>query len=101
MSTLPSSEHEDQMNLVSVLNGFGKLVGMSAGMVDIDFNDMMQFIFSGKDRLFHPGILPDEVVQAFPDGLSLHGHDLPAVGITAMCRMNVYLNGHVLLLVPE
>jgi len=83
MST--AGEHEDEMNLVSIPDGFSEFVWVGAGMVEIDFDDVMKFIFFGKDGFFHSRELENEVVQTFTDGISLYRRDLLAVGESSMC----------------
>ena len=90
MIGLSAGKHEDEVNLVAVVDGLDEFVGVGAGMIEIEFNDVMQFILSGKDGLLHSGELLDEVIQTFSNGFSLHGHNLPAIGISAMSRM--YMN---------
>jgi len=98
MSTLSAGEHEDEVDFVSILDGFGEFIRVGAGMVEIDFDDVMKFIFFGKDGFFHSWKLLDEMVQTFPNRISLHGHNLLTVGIPTMGRMNMNFDGHVLFL---
>ncbi len=37
---LSTGKHDEQMNVVAVLNRFGEFIGVCAGMIDVDFNDV-------------------------------------------------------------
>ena len=68
------------MNIVTILNGFSELIGVCGGMIDKNLNGVEQFILLGKQRLLDSGELGDEVVEAFPYGIALHGYDILAIG---------------------
>jgi len=99
MST--AGEHDDEMNFVPILDGFGEFIRVGAGMIEIDFNDVVQLIFLGKNGLFHSWILLDEMIQTFTNGISLHCNGFLPIGKTTMCCMNMYLDRHIFFLVPE
>jgi len=45
---LSSGKHDEQVDFVAILNGFEEFIGVRAGMIDIDFNDVKKFILLGK-----------------------------------------------------
>jgi hypothetical protein len=49
-------------------------------MIDKNLKGVEQFILLGKQRLLHSGELGDEVVEALPYCISLHGHYILAIG---------------------
>ncbi len=91
MSTLSAGEHDDEVDLVAILDGFDEFIGVGAGMIEIDFNVVKEFIFLCKDGFLHSRKLPDEVVQTFPNRISFYRHHLLAIRKSSMRCMNVYL----------
>jgi hypothetical protein len=96
--TLPSSQHNEEVNLVAILDGPKEFIGICGGMIQIDFDSVKKFIFFRKECLLHSGVLFDQLVQTFTDGIPLYGYHFRAVGELSVCGMDVYLSGHVLLL---
>jgi hypothetical protein len=93
-----SGKHNDQMDLIAIPHGLRELIRVRGGMIDINFNDVVQFIFFGKQRLVHSRELSDELAQTFTHGIPLNGYHLQAVRKLSMSCMNVYFDRHVLLL---
>lgn len=96
-SSLSAGEHRDQVDLVAILDGLEEFVGVCAGVVQVDFNDAEQFILFGEERLLHPWILFDQMVQTLPDRIPFNGHHLLAIGELSMRYMKVNLDSHALL----
>lgn len=93
---LSASKHDDKVDVVTILNGFNQLIRKGTGVVEINFNNIEQFIFFSKERFFHLGELIDEMVQAFSNGIPPNLYHLQAVGKLPMSCMDVYFDRHVL-----
>jgi len=97
-SVLSSSQHNDKVNFVALLDRFRKFIRVSGGMVHINLDVVVQFVFLDKKRLLHPGELLDKMAQAVSDGVPLDFDDFQAVRILAMRRMNMDFYCHLSLL---
>ena len=47
-SLLPSGKHHEEVNFVPIRYGFGEFVRVRGGMIDVNFNDVEEFIFFPK-----------------------------------------------------
>lgn len=92
MST--AGEHHDEMNLIAVLDGFGKFIRVGAGMVEVNLHHVMKFIFFREDSFLHSRKLLNELIQTFPDRFSSYRHNLLTVSISAVSGMNMNFDWH-------
>jgi hypothetical protein len=77
---LSSGKHHEKVNIVAILDRFSEFIRVRGGMIHKHLNDVKQFILFGKQRPLHSRELGHEVVEAFPYGIALHGHDILAIG---------------------
>ncbi len=93
---LSSGKHNDQVNIVAIFNGPGKLVRVGARVVYINLDDVQKLIFLREEGLFHSGKLSGEMAQAFTHVFPLYGHHLGAICELPVRCMNMYVDRHVL-----
>ena len=86
------SQHHDKVNFVAILDRLHELIRVSSSMVHVNLDDVVQFVFLGKQRLLHPWELLDKMVQAVSDGIPLDFYHFQPVRILAMRCMNVHLH---------
>jgi hypothetical protein len=73
---LSSGKHNDKVNFVAILDGFNKFIWVRAGMIDINFDSVEQFIFLAKQHLLHSWELLDELAQTFTHRIPLDCYHL-------------------------
>jgi hypothetical protein len=91
-AVLSSSKHDDKVNFIALLDRLHKFIRVGGGVIHINLDEVVQFVFFDKQRLLHPGELLDKMVQAFSDGIPLDFYHLQAIRILAMRRMKVHFD---------
>jgi hypothetical protein len=91
---LPAGQHEGQMNLVAVSYRLFQLIGVSASMIYVDFDDVPQFALLVEEHILHARVLLHQVLQALSHTIAFGlDHIFPISGY-AMGLVNVHLNAH-------
>jgi hypothetical protein len=98
---LSSGKHHGDVNLIPVLDLFGKFVGIGALKVHIDFNDVRELSILAEEGGFHSRIFFHHVLEAFSDSHSLHVYDFLTVRELPERKMKMDFDSHFsFLLVP-
>jgi hypothetical protein len=91
---LPPGQHEGQVNLVTVSYRLFQLIGISAFMIYVDFDDVPQFAILIEEHILHSRVLLHQVLQALFYTIAFGlDHRFPIRGY-AMGLVNVHLNTH-------
>jgi hypothetical protein len=92
---LASGKHHGEVNLIPVLDRLGKFVGVSALMVQIDFNDVGELPVLAEDGRLHPRVFLYQVLQAFTDGLPVDLDHFLTIRKLPERQMKIDFDSHV------